>query len=253
MFENQLPIAPVDAIMPAVNDVFSVATLVLMALLLAWTLYECWRVKSPMYLLILIGGTLCFLQEPIVDHLGAVWYPQHQQSLTVWRAFNVSLPLWVVPGYGLYVGGLAIYLYKKLSAGVTVSQLWTTYFVIWMLNMLLELPQLALGTYSYFGDVPFKILGFPLTWAMTNATIMMLSAAVLIAYKDFLVGLKLVFVPVLVTMANATAQSANGYPLFLALNSGAGSATRLLAGCVTIGFCFLTIHLISLKFCQPAR
>ena len=252
MFDNQLPPPPVDMIMPPANDFFSVATLALLALLTAWTVYQCWRVKSPMYLLILIGGTLCFLQEPIVDHLGAVWYPQHQQGFTVWRAFNVSLPLWVIPGYGLYVGGLAVYLYRKMSVGMTVKRLWVTYFLIWMVSLVMELPQLQAGTYVYFGDVPFKIGGFPLTWAMTNATIMMLSAAVLVAYKDFLVGPKLILVPIIVQMANAAAQMANGYPIFLALNSGAGSGTTLVAGCVTIGFCFLMIHMIGLKICKRA-
>jgi hypothetical protein len=247
MLDNQLPAPPVDMVMPFANDVYSIATLVSLALFAAWTIYQCFRDKSPILLLILIGGVLCFLQEPIMDHVGAVWYPYINQSFTVFRAFNVSVPLWVVPGYGLFVGAVSVVLYRKMMAGMTATQLWKFYFVVWLLDLLLELPGLNLGTYIYFGHAALSVFGFPMTWAMTNTCIVFLTAALLVSFKDFFVGPKLLLIPVVVTMANGAAQASAGYPVWLTLNSGADSVLKLFAAIVTLGMSLLIVHGISLK------
>lgn len=249
MFENQIPPAPVDMVMPPANDWVAVVTLTLLALFTAWTVRECWRDKSPVMLLILIGGTASFPIETIVDHVGAIWYPQHGAK-TVFRAFNVSLSIWVVAAWGLYVGALSALLYRKMAAGITVKQLWTAYFSIWGFSLLLELPGLNLGIYHYYADQPFNILGFPLWWAMTNVTILVLVAAVINGYKDFFAGAKLVLIPVVVTMISAGAEAATSYPMWLALNSGSGPSTKLLCGFVTLGMSLLLVHMVSLKFCK---
>ncbi len=250
MNENQLPIPPIDMVMPWANDVYSGATLVMFTAFTAWTVYQCWRAKSPTLLLILIGGTLCFLQEPIMDHVGAVWYPNINQSFTVFRAFNVSIPLWVIPGYGLFVGAVSVVLYRMMTTGMSIDTLWKFYFVVWILDLLLELPGLNLGTYIYFGNAPWTLLGFPLTWAMTNTCIIVLTVGILVGFKDFFVGPKLFLIPVVVTMANAAAQAGTGYPIWLALNAGVAYPVKLAAAFATLGFSLLLVQMVGHKLCS---
>jgi len=247
MLNNQLPMPPTGMIMPVANDFYSVASVISFALFAAWTAYLSYKAKSPVLLLILLGGALCYLQEPIMDHLGAVWYPSINESPVILRAFNCSIPLWVIPGYGLFVGALSVVLYRKMAAGMTVQQLWTFNFIIWGADILLELPGLNLGTYVYFGHPALMFFNFPLTWAMSNTCIDMVAVALLVGFKDFFTGWRMVFIPLVVTMANGAAQGATEWPIFLALNSNAGYPEKLLAALATLGMSLLTVHLIGTK------
>ena len=230
MLNNQLPAPPAGMIMPAANDFYSVASLISLLLFGAWTLYLCWKAKSPVLLLILMGGALCYLQEPIMDHLGAVWYPTINQVPTILHAFNCYIPLWVLPGYGLFVGALSVVLYRKLDAGMTVKQLWIFNFIIWGADIMLELPGLNLGTYVYFGHPALMFFNFPMTWAMSNTCIDMISVAILVGFKDFFTGWRMALIPVVITMANGAAQGATEWPVFC-----------------TLGMSLLVVHLIGLK------
>jgi hypothetical protein len=234
-------------IMPAANNFYSVASLLSFVLFAAWTLYLCWRARSPILLLILAGGALCYLQEPIVDHLGAVWYPSINQVPVIFHAFNCFIPLWVLPGYGMFVGALSVVLYRKMIAGITVKQLWTFNFIIWAADIMLELPGLNLGTYVYFGHPAMMFFNFPMTWAMSNTCIDMIAVAILVGYKEFFTGWRMLLIPVVVTMANGAAQGATEYPVFLALNSNASYPEKLFAALCTLGMSLLVVHLIGVK------
>ena len=251
MLENQIPAPPVDMVMPPVNATVAIICYVLLALFTAWTLVESKRKQSPVPILILLGGVLTILQEPILGHVGSFWYPEIGPA-PFFRAFNVSIPLWAVAAYGLYVGGLTVLVHRRMSAGMTVKQLWTVYFLIWVFNLGLELPGLNLGIYRYYNDPPFNVFGFPMIWAMTNVAIPVFASAVLIAYKDFLTGARALLILPLMPMMGMAAEGATGFPSWLALNSGVGSGTKFFAACTTLGMSLLVTYMISLKFCKPA-
>jgi hypothetical protein len=252
MLGNQIPTPPVDMVMPPANTIIAIICYVLLAAFAAWTLFEARRTRSPIPILILIGGLFTALQEPILGHVGSFWYPEIGPA-PVLRAFNVSIPLWAVAVYGLYVGGLSVLVYRKLKSGLTPRQLWAACFLIWAFNLGLELPGLNLGIYRYYGDPTFNVFGFPLCWAMTNATIPMFVAAVLIAYQDILTGARTLLILPMMPMMGIAAEAATGFPMWLSMNSGSGASTKLLAGLATLGLSLLLTYLISLKFCQPAH
>lgn len=253
MLENQIPLPPVDMQMPAqANDIYALITYSLLALFALWTLRESLRMRSPLLLLILLGGTLSCMIEPIVDHVGGVWWPQYGAE-HVFRAFNVAIPVWVVAAWGLYVGALATLLYRKMAAGITVKQLWVAYFAIWGFSLLLELPGLHLGLYRYYADQPFNVLGFPLWWAMTNVSILVIAAAILTGYREFFTGVKMLLVVPLMPMVSAGAEAATGFPMWLALNTGTGPTGKFAAGLMTLGLSLMVVHMVSLKFCVPPR
>jgi hypothetical protein len=201
-------------------------------------------------ILILLGGTLAVIQEPLLAHIGSFWYPQIGPE-PVLRAFNVSIPLWAVAAYGLYMGGLTILVYRKMVVGMTSKQLWTAYFLIWVFSAGLELPGLNLGIYRYYGDPPFNFFGFPLTWAITNSAIPMIASAVFVGYKDFLTGMRVWLVVPLMPMIGMGAEGATGLPTWLAMNAGVGAGVKLAAAFTTLGMSLLITYMVSLKFCKP--
>ena len=237
-------------VMPPANTVIAAICYALLAAFAVWTLLEARRTKSPVSVLILLGGIVTILQEPLLAHVGSFWYPAIG-SEAVLRVFNVSIPPWAVAAYGLYVGGLTVLVHRKMSGGMTAKQLWTAYFLIWAFNCGLELPGLNLNIYRYYGEPPFNILGFPLTWAMTNVAIPMFASAVLIAYKDFLTGARALLIVPLMPMMGMAAEGATGFPTWLAMNSGSDTGTKFFAAGTTLLFSLLVTYMISLKFCKP--
>lgn len=252
MQPNQIPTPPIEMVMPPVNSVIALICYVLLGAFTLWTLYECRRTRSPVTILMLIGGTLAIAQEPLLAHIGSFWYPDIGPA-PVMRVFNVSIPLWAVAAYGLYVGGLSILVYRKMVVGMTAKSLWIAYFSIWVFNIGLELPGLSLGIYRYYGDPPFNFFGFPLTWAITNSAIPMLASAVMVGFKDFLTGPRLLLIVPLMVMIGMAAEGATGLPTWLAMNSGSGSGVKLAGAFTTLGMSLLITHMVSLKFCKPAK
>jgi len=62
-------------------------------------------------------------------------------------------------------------LFRQLLRGQGARAIYVT-FAIWAItDLLLELPFLAAGMYTYYGDQPFLIRGFPLHWVVFNGLV----------------------------------------------------------------------------------
>jgi len=252
MFENQIPAPPVDMVMPAYNTMIASSNFVVLGLVTIWSLYESRRTQTLLPLMIMIGAALSAFEEPIFDIVGAVWYPEHGQT-PFFRAFNVSISMWLIPAYGWYIGGLGNLMYRKIGAGLTMSQLVMYYFLFWGANLALELPGLNLGIYQYYGDQPFKLFGFPLWMAMTNSVMPILGGALFNLYKDVLTGPRVLLTIPLMTMVTGIPQVAIGWPTWLALNYGGGMAATHVGALLSLGLSFTAVYLIGSKVCVPAK
>jgi hypothetical protein len=250
MLTNQIPVPPVEMVMPPINTLVAVANFVLLMGVTVWVALESRRSRSAVPLLILIGAALTSLQEPIYDIVGAVWYPDRDTVAYV-RAFNVSIPLWLIPGYSWYIGGLGNYMVKVMRDGVT-RPLWHYYFLFWIANFALEMPGLNLGIYRYYGDQPFRVLGFPLWMAVTNGLMPLMIGAIFNGLRDILVGPAALFTLVLVPMVVGATQIAAGWPTWLALNAGIGAAGTSVAALISLGFAFSVLYLLGRKFPRAA-
>lgn len=249
---NQIPVPPVDMIMPGTaNDVIAIINYAVLAIVAFLMLRDGRRTRSLLPLFCLLGGMVAFLMEPIYDIVGSVWYPQYGQT-PLFRAFNYSIPVWMQPAYAWYIAGQGYWMYKKFQAGLRVAQLWRLYALFWISNMLLELPGLMLGIYYYYGPQPFKFFGFPLWMAMTNSLMPILLGITFLSLREVLSGRRVWMTAPLVPMVIGTCQIAAGWPTWLALNAGQGLLATHAAATVSFGFSLMIVYLVSQKFCVPA-
>ena len=240
---NQIPAPPVDMVMPAINTTVAIANFVLLAIVTVFVAREARRTRSRIPLLILLGAALASLQEPIYDIVGAVWYPE-RGTIAYIRAFNVSIPLWLIPGYAWYIGGLGNFMYCRMRPGAGRRPLWQYYFLFWLANFALEMPGLNLGIYRYYGDQPFRVLGFPLWMAVTNGLMPLMIGALFNHLRGVLVGPAALLTVVLVPMVVGATQIAAGWPTWLALNSGRGATATFIGALVSLGLALSVIYLL---------
>lgn len=255
MLPNQIPVPPVDMVMsPHYNLILGLSVLLLSAVVV-WAIIESRRTRRALPLLILAGAALMSLQECIFDVMVTVWWPETGHT-PLYRMFNRSVPIWMLMAYPWYYGSIAILVYKRIREGLTTGGLWKLYAYGWLGNFLVEIPALQfpeLGwghLYVYLAESPFKVFGFPLWMAMTNALTPLFMGALVAAYDDILVGARSLITVVLVPMAMGASQLAAGWPIFLALNSDASFEVKQLATVITLALSLLCTYLLGLKFCK---
>jgi hypothetical protein len=252
MQENQIPPMPTGMMMSEHYDLIFAANVVILAAVLVWIVKDVRRTHSAVPLLIMAGAVLASLLECAFDVMVLVNWADHGHT-PMYRLFNRSVPTWMLLAYPWFIGGQGYWMYKKLKEGMTTKQLWTLYFFSWIANMLLEIPALQIGNiYTYYGNQPFQILGFPLWMAWTNSLMPILLGALIYACDDVLKGGRTWLVIPLVPMAVGTAQIAAGWPIWLALNSGGGYAVTHAGALATLALSLIVVYMLQLKFCTAA-
>src|SRR5438552_2085275 len=73
--------------------------------------------REPLLCVLLIGGAIAYLNEPIDDLLGLVWHPRPGQWVAL-RTFGPA-PVWGVFVYMALFGGIAYLMAKAFGRGVT--------------------------------------------------------------------------------------------------------------------------------------
>jgi hypothetical protein len=249
--DQQMPTVPVDALMPqTANLVVALLNYTVLLVVAVLMVRASRRTGSLLPLFCLLGGAVSFLMEPIYDIVGSVWYPADSQ-LTLFRAFNVAIPAWLLPAYAWYIGGQGYLMFRKFESGINASQLWRFYLLFWLSNLALEVPGLTLGIYVYYGPQPFKLFGFPLWMAMTNSLMPIVLGATYHSFGDILKGRSVWLAVPMVPMAIGFCQIAAGWPTWLALNSGKGLLVTDAAATVSLLLSMTVVYLVSRKFCLP--
>lgn len=239
---GQLAHPPTDMVMPAANLYVTVANFAILLVVTLLLTREARRTRSWLPLLCLLGAAIASLQEPIYDMVGSVWYPNIGQTplLTV---FGVSVSLWLLPAYAWYIGGQGYWMFRNFEHGMTRSGLWRCYALFWLANFALEIPGLQLGIYAYYGEQPFRLLGFPLWMAMTNALMPIVLGLACHRLRHILQDLRVLLVVPLVPMCIGFAQIAVGWPVWLALNAGQGPLLTHAAATVAMGLSLMVVYL----------
>jgi hypothetical protein len=167
--------APVvsPALDSAVNETGQLLSVVLtfaLAAVAAVYVYRVCREERALWpLALLVAGTLTCLLEPMFDHLYGLWFPTEGQW-TLFTAYGVSEPIWLVPAYFAIYGGGAVVAMRKLRANPTVSQIWKLYWTFVGVAMVAEIAYVQLmGVYEYQDDQPWKVLGYPLFLGFVNS------------------------------------------------------------------------------------
>jgi hypothetical protein len=164
------------------------------------------------------------------------------------------MPLYICFVYPWYVGGLGYLAYRLFQRGITTRalfQLWALDFVV---DIFLETPGIAAGTYLYYGHQPFNIWGFPLWWGFVNPVMPMVAGALIYKLRPHLAGWRLVGIIPLIPMADGIANGATAWPTWLALNqTNVSYVWTYLGSLATLGLALYAVWMVSLAVARPAE
>ena len=209
------------------------AQLLIGAVVMAMLVAALWRWRAtgrPTGVLLLLGGALCSLNEAPVDLLGHCWFPPDRGI--GYAAFGYAVPWWVITAYVAFFGGLTWLTTELLATGPSRRTMWTAIGVVWILNLILELPILAAGVYLYYGSQPFMVGGFPLNWLFINGLGSLLAAVLTHRLSWWFTGARRALL-VLVPYATYFASWVCHMPLFITLNAELPAAARWAAALVS--------------------
>lgn len=238
----QLP----DAI-PAVNQAaqwfFTLFQMPMLVAAVVLALRLARRYQSLIPFVFLVGGGLAMLNEPIVDHNAAVWFPTDGQW-TLYTTFGVPQPVWLATAYVWFFGGQAMLTWHLLEQGLPAQRLWKAFAVLVASDIVLEHPGLYLDLFFYYGEQPFQFTRFPLWWGFVNATTPLVSATLVYLLRPYLTGRRTLGLVLLVPMVSAGTNAALAWPVWNAVNSTWPWPVVWAAGGLTVGLALFTVHLL---------
>lgn len=136
---------------------------------------RCYRTRSWLPVLALIGGFgVGVVVPPIYNTLTLVWFPSNIPGTFV-TAFGMRDPFFDAIGYALFIGFGGWVLCEQLLAGAGRRAIVSTYLFWGVADLVIELPFLRWGLYTYYGYQPLTISGFPLHWVVMNGLIPVVS------------------------------------------------------------------------------
>ncbi|MDD5176739.1 MAG: hypothetical protein PHQ05_09990 [Sterolibacterium sp.] len=187
-------------------------------LVLPWVFKRLFKDKDTAPLMMYIGGLICSLQEALLDTLGHLWWPANLPG-PVYTAFDMPVPL-LIPGcYVFFVAMTGYWAYTKMKQGIGVAGVFKVWSILALSDAIMEIPGTANGVYQYYGEVPFKILGFPLAWAWQNGTAMLMVGFLLWLVAPYLQqGWRRLLVILVTPVAFGASYGILGWPYFNALN-----------------------------------
>ncbi len=233
---------PREMVVPeTMQTVMTVAVGSVLVLLLVGITALCIRKRTPLYLLIMVGGAICMFNESALDILGHCYFPE----IGDWQAYSTldrAIPMWVAFSYVAYFGGLTALEVYCLRRGVSRKQIVAGLLTIESLNCLLKLPPLKKDLYTYYGEQPLRIAGeFPAVWLVFNCVGSFLAACIIFKALPYLKGPRMLFV-VLIPPVCQHAAFWLGVPYVAAINSDASHGVMTLAALVTISLGLLVVY-----------
>lgn len=238
--------APVDMVMPPLAQQWMIYLNWIPVVIILVLALRHWKTRgSPIGVLFLLGGALTTLNEPVVDILGKCWFPA-LGSQVLFTAWGVSIPTYMVLVYAWYVGGQAFLAYRLYEKGITVKGVFGLYATLAAVNVVLEVPGLQVPMYSYYGNQPLVVFGFPLWWTFCNALMPLMMAGIVFRLEPVLRGLRQLLVIPLTWMVAAATNGLVAAPVWLALNSGGGLGLAHGAALLSLGMGIMVCYGVSL-------
>ncbi len=242
---SQMPIVPQIVMPPTAQAVSTAGVAVAGLVALGVAIVLGWRQRTPLYVLVLLGGMIASINEPIVDLLGGCLHPQ-TGSWTVFSTFGRPIPVWAVIAYALFFGAVPLIVLALMRGGEDPRKRFLqSVAVIFGANLLIELPILQFGVYVYYGEQPFKAFGlFPLHWLFINGLAVALIAVVLYRWPAVFHGarlLALVMVPTAIQFGAASV----GIPVFSAYNTDVDGVWKWVASAATMAIGSIAIVAVS--------
>ncbi len=144
-----------------------------------WLAWRARATRSSLPLAALAGGlAVGVVVPPIYNALTLVWFPDNIPG-TLITAFGMKDPSFDAIGYALFIGFGGWFLCEQLRAGGGRRAIWLTFAAWGVADLLFELPFLEWGMYTYYGEQPFEVGGFPIHWVFMNGTVPVIAGALM--------------------------------------------------------------------------
>ena len=160
---RDLPVPPYDL---ALNTTMqTVATVVLWAGTIALVAYA-YRLarqeRSFFPLLLVLAVATGSLIEPLYDIAYHLFWLDNGKQWTLFTAFGLPQPVWVMPAYVMVFALPALLLYRRLMAGAPVALAFKVGLVLSFTTAVFEIIAINLDLYTYYGEAPIRVFGYPL-------------------------------------------------------------------------------------------
>ena len=174
-----MPIAPHYGISFDVQFVAIVVCAVLAVASLAHCVARARRDRSPLPLYLFAAGALTVFFEPYPDLLGAAVFPEVDQVPWI-STFGRMIPMYIGLTYLFYWAPAWLTILPQFQRGISARRFWGICGAMVVATCAIELVPLRFGLWTYYGEQPFRIGGFPLWWAFINGHSFIASAVVLV-------------------------------------------------------------------------
>jgi hypothetical protein len=199
-----MPIAPHYGIPDSVAHTAIAICAVLAFASLVFCLVRARRDRSALPLYLFAAGALTVFFEPYPDLLGAAVFPEQDQIGWI-STFDRHIPMYIGLTYLFYWAPAWLLIVDQFRRGITRVRFWVTCGVMVVATCLIELVPLHFGLWTYYGQQPLRLGGFPLWWAFVNGHSFIASSVVLLLLLRLLPARRwFVLVPVMPAAVLAT-------------------------------------------------
>ena len=238
---------PVETALTAVDMVISsrIITIncVLILLAVLFALRDWNKSKTPILLLLIIGGAITNLAEPFVDLGGACWHPIIGQD-AIFENMARPMPLWLLTAYIAYFGVLPMLIYQAFTKGASSRAMWLWFLIPVIADVILEESLLSQSDhlYVYYGHQPLILHAFPLWWAAGNTIGVYLSGVMMTMFAPLLRGWRLALVPFSTLLCYTAATGFVAWPSTVVINSDYSNMVTQFGGIASFLIAFLVVH-----------
>lgn len=232
--------------------IYTVAMLLGVIGFLAWWGADARERRRPYLPLMLLGGLLATLSEPMIDNVVLFGWPR-----TAWLpAFSGNghdYPAYVPLGFIWFDGGLMYVFYRLFKRGVSARWIWTVSAAF----IALDMPLNTVGNWFHFngfyGPQPMDIFGYPLYWIGCDVALFMVGGAVLWWLIPRLQGRSVLAIVLVPGLVQGLVVGAAAWPIGWALRADVAQSVRWLAAVATLGLAAAMVWLVTLAVARPAE
>jgi len=132
------------------------------------------RERSPLPVMIVVAVATGSIIEPIYDITYHLYWlgadPQgHGPQWTLFTAFGLPQPVWVMPAYVMVFALPALLLYRSFARGVSVQRVFAWAALTALTTAVFETAATNLDLYTYYGHAPMRLARYPLWISVMEA------------------------------------------------------------------------------------
>jgi hypothetical protein len=250
---NNFPLEPArELIMPHAWDLgFLIFCGSVLAGFVVFGVWQLMTKKEPLLLLLLFGGFLGEMLEPICNVLGMAYHPEIGQ-IVGFKTLGRHIPLWLVTCYPWYFAGFSYRLITWDMRGVLdASRFWKAFAVCAFFCVAIEIFPVKAVLWQYFGNQPLMYSGMPLMWYIVNPTSDIATAAFLTLAVRNSTGWQrwpaIFLMPVCIVGFHTGAFA----PVYMSENAGWSADASILPAVISTIFCVVLLTTLRKLLTQP--